>query len=146
MINDPSICKTPFIGGFVEEGKDIGTFKRFYNTTVVVLEFKVSVEKYNAMKAFIEYFKDNQLDFHYNYLGVLFACVRKYHKGKNRFYCSEFVKTCLESFNIENAHELPKIIKPIDFLKLNNKKIIYQGLLQDYDGIGCDLEPTLDLQ
>ena len=122
----------PFIGGFVEEGKNKGTFKRFYKTKAVVLEFKVGEEKYNAIKYFIEYFRTNKLDFHYNYLGVLFACFKKYHKSSKRFYCSEFVKTCLETFNVENAQELPKIIKPIDFLRLNNKKIIYQGFLQNY--------------
>ena len=122
----------PFIGGFVEEGKNIGTFKRFYKTTAMVIEFKVSVEKYKAIQYFIEYFKKNKKDFHYNYLGVLFACFKKHHTSSKRFYCSEFVKTCLETFNIENADELPKIIKPIDFLKLNNKHIIYKGFLQNY--------------
>lgn len=125
----------PFIGGFVEEGKSFGTFKRFYKTTAMVLEFKVSVEKYNAIKYFIEYFKTHKCEFHYNYLGVLFACFKKHHTSSKRFYCSEFVKTCLETFNIENAQELPKIIKPIDFLRLNNKKIIYTGFLQNYVGV-----------
>lgn len=125
----------PFIGGFVEEGKNIGTFKRFYKTTALVLEFKVSEEKYKAIEYFIEYFKMNKKDFHYNYLGVLFACFKRHHTSSKRFYCSEFVKTCLETFNIENASELPKIIKPIDFLKLNNKHIIYKGFLQNYISI-----------
>ena len=125
----------PFIGGFVEEGKNVGTFKRFYKTRAMVIEFKVSVEKYNAIQYFIEYFKNHKTEFHYNYLGVLFACFRKYHTSSKRFYCSEFVKTCLETFNIENAGELPRIIKPIDFLKLENKNIIYQGFLQNYLGI-----------
>lgn len=122
----------PFIGGFVEEGKNVGTFKRFYKTTAMVIEFKVSEEKYKAIEYFIEYFKNNKKEFHYNYLGVLFACFKKHHTSSKRFYCSEFVKTCLETFEIENADELPKIIKPIDFLKLNNKRIIYQGFLQNY--------------
>ena len=56
----------PFIGGFVEEGKNIGTFKRFYKTQAMVLEFKVSPEKYNAIQYFIEYFKNNRKEFHYN--------------------------------------------------------------------------------
>lgn len=122
----------PFIGGFVEEGKNHGTFKRFYKTQAMVLEFKVSVEKYKAIEYFIEYFKTNKREFHYNYLGVLFACFKMYHKSSKRFYCSEFVKTCLKVFDIENAKELPNIIKPIDFLKLENKNIIYTGFLKNY--------------
>ena len=125
----------PFIGGFVEEGKDIGTFKRFYKTRAMVLEFKVSEEKYHAIEYFIEYFKKHKEEFHYNYLAVLCACFRKYHTSSKRFYCSEFVNACLKTINIENAKELPNIIKPIDFLKLNNKHIIYKGFLQNYISI-----------
>ena len=125
----------PFIGGFVEEGKDIGTFKRFYKTKAMVIEFKVSEEKYHAIEYFIDYFKKHKEEFHYNYLGVLCACFRKYHASSKRFYCSEFVKVCLKTFNIENAKELPNIIKPIDFLKLNNKNIVYTGFLKNYVGI-----------
>ena len=125
----------PFIGGFVEEGKNIGTFKRFYKTQALVLEFKVSLEKYKAIQYFIEYFKKHKQDFHYNYLGVLFACFKKHHTSSKRFYCSEFVRDCLKVFDVENAYELPNIIKPIDFLKLNNKNIIYQGFLKNYVGV-----------
>ena len=125
----------PFIGGFVEEGKNKGTFKRFYKTTAMVIEFKVSEEKFNAIQYFIEYFKTHKTEFHYNYLGVLFACFKKHHTSSKRFYCSEFVKTCLETFEIGNAKDLPKIIKPIDFLKLENKRVVYRGFLQNYSCI-----------
>ncbi len=127
--------KNPFVGGFVEEGINKGTFKRFYKTKAMVLEFRISEEKYNSVEYFIEYFKKHKTEFHYNYLGVLFACFKKYRPSKKRFYCSEFVKTCLETFNIENARGLPQIIKPIDFLKLNNKHIVYKGVLKNYCGI-----------
>ena len=125
----------PFIGGFVEEGKSKGTFMRFQKTKALVLEFSIEEEKFNKIKWFIDYFQEHQNEFRYNYLGIVCACFKKYHKSAKRFYCSEFVKTCLETFEIENAGKLPKIIKPIDFLKLNNKNIIYEGVLQNYTAI-----------
>lgn len=121
-----------FVGGFVEEGKDKGTFKRFENTKVLIFEIAVSNEKYNIIKYFIKYFVQHKTEFHYNYLGLLFACFKKDYKRKNRFYCSQFVRTCLACCNVENANELPKIIKPIDFLKLKNKRILFTGLLKNY--------------
>lgn len=125
----------PFVGGFVEEGKNKGTFKRFYKTQAMVIEVRVSDEKYNAIKYFIEYFVKHKTEFHYNYLGILFACFNKHHTSQKRFYCSEFVSECLKVFDIENANELPNIIKPIDFLKLKNKHIIFTGTLKNYIGI-----------
>ncbi len=123
----------PFIGGFVREGINTGTFKRFDKTTAIVLEIKVSEEKYNGLKSLIDYIENNKLKFHYNYLGVLYACFKRNHAPKNRFYCSQFVRTCLTAFDIENASELPEIIKPIDFMKLNNKRIVYSGVLKNYN-------------
>ena len=122
----------PFVGGFVEEGKNRGTFKRFDKTKAMVLEFNVSDEKYKAIRYFIEYFVEHKTEFRYNYLGILFACFKKHYTSQKRFYCSEFVSECLKVFNIENANELPNIIKPIDFLKLNNKQIIFTGILKNY--------------
>lgn len=122
----------PFIGGFVQEGIEVGTFKRFYKTTATVLEIPVSAQKYNGIKSLIEYVNKNKVKFHYNYLGILCACFKKNHAPKNRFYCSQFVLACLTAFDIDNARELPKVIKPIDFMRLNNKRIIYTGVLKDY--------------
>ena len=122
----------PFVGGFVVEGKNIGTFKRFNRTTAMVLELEISEEKYNAIKYFIEYLKNRKRQLKYNYLGILFACFKLNWAPGKRFYCSQFVRTILACFNVENAVELPYIIKPIDFLKLSNKKVLYTGFLKEY--------------
>lgn len=125
----------PFIGGFVEEGKDVGTFKKFNRTKAMVLEVKVSEDKFNAIKYFIEYFKLNKEQFKYNYFGVFLAALKLNWRPKHKFYCSQFVRVCLSCFNIENSVELPKVIKPIDFLLLENKKIVYAGPLSQYSEI-----------
>lgn len=122
----------PFIGGFVEEGKNIGTFKRFTQTEVMVLEVIVSEDKYNAIKYFIEYFLERKKHFKYSYWGVFMAAFKRNYESRTKFYCSQFVRMCLALFGVDNAEELPKVIKPIDFLKLNSKKIVYTGLLRNY--------------
>ena len=122
----------PFIGGFVEEGKNVGTFKRFTNTEVMVLEVKVAEDQYNALKYFIEYFIKHKKKFSYSYWGVFLAMFNKEQKSNTKFYCSQFVRMCLASFDIDNAEKLPKVVKPIDFLKLENKNVVYTGLLREY--------------
>lgn len=123
----------PFPGGFVRESLNSGTFKRFNKTTAVVLEVKVSEEQYNGIKSFIDFTENNKTKYHYNYLGVLYAFFKKDYLPKNKFYCSQFVRSCLATFDIDNSNKLPNIIKPIDFLKLNNKRIIYSGLFKNYN-------------
>ena len=122
----------PWKAGFVEEGIHIGTFKRFDKTQAMVMELKVDEATYMRVKSMIDIFRENKYKFHYNYWGVFFACFKKNFTPKYHFYCSQFVRSCLALFNISNSNSLPKIIKPIDFLKLDNKKIIYQGRLQQY--------------
>ena len=50
--------------------------------------------------------------------------------GENSFYCAEFVKYLLEqSFN---KKILPEIVKPMDFLELDNLELVYEGVFRDY--------------
>ena len=122
----------PFIGGFVREGKNIGTFKRFYKTTAIVLELKVTDEQYRNIELLIRHMEKNKSNFHYNYWGVFCAIFKANYAPHKRFYCSQFVRTCLAAFGISNARQLPKIIKPIDFLKLEGKRVVYEGILKNY--------------
>ncbi len=122
----------PFRGGFVEEGKDIGTFKKYRKTTVLVLELDVDQTTYDGIKVIIDYMLENKTKFKYNFLGLFLAYFHKNYKPKNKFYCSQFVRFLLERFNVANITELPKAIKPMDFLKLNNTHTIYKGLLKNY--------------
>ena len=46
-------------------------------------------------------------------------------------YCAEFVKKALEEGDIDVSY-LPEIIKPEDFKKLKNIKLIYKGKLRKY--------------
>lgn len=122
----------PFKAGFVEEGIHIGTFKRFYKTQAMVMELKVDAQTYMRVKHMIDFFCEHKYRFRYNYRGVFLACFKKDYAPKNNFYCSQFVRSCLALFDISNANNLPKIIKPIDFLKLDNTEVIYEGQLQQY--------------
>ena len=141
---DPSLSKmysfgrlnpyNPFIGGFVEEGVNKGTFKRFSKTDALVLKVDVDFNTFTNISYLLQFFAKNKTKFHYNYLGLLLAFFKKDYAPPRHYYCSQFVRTCLACFNIENSTALPKIIKPIDFLKLSNSEIIYKGFLKNYVG------------
>ncbi len=122
----------PIWGGFVNESPNRGTFKRFYNTKVIVLSLKVSSNTYKNISETIQYISDNRRKYHYNYFGVFFGAFKHVHKASNSYYCSEFVKEILVKNNIEGADSLSAIVQPIHFLDIPNTNIFYRGKLKDY--------------
>ncbi len=121
----------PFIGGFVEESPDHGTFKRFKNTRVMVLEFEVSPRAREEFGVLLGDMLREQAKYHYNYLGLLLAALRIHREKTDCYYCSEFVKAMAQKLGLDGVEGIPPIVKPIHFLGLNHKTV-YEGRLQDY--------------
>lgn len=121
----------PFKGGFVHEGINEGTFKRFKNTKCIVLSLKVSEEEYWRLEEVINKFKLEKSMYEFNILGLIWVIFNKRYIRKNKFYCAEFVKYAFDDALIDN--NLPFVITPNDFLKLDNIKKVYEGKLRDYN-------------
>ncbi len=119
-------------GGFVEESKDSGVFKKFSQTKVLVSTIETTEEEYLKLRSLVQSFVDEKKKFKYNYLGVFLAMFRLNYSPKCKYYCSQFVRDCLSRLNILNASTLPAIAKPVDFLKLDTSEVIYKGLIKDY--------------
>lgn len=119
-----------FVGGFVHEKLNKGTFARFSNTMGAVYSLKVTDEQYKSIVSTIQHIKENKDKYKFNIIGLFFVSINKKYQKEDTFYCAEFVKYILEtSFN---KKLLPKIIKPMDFLELNNIELIYEGIFSRY--------------
>lgn len=128
----------PFIGGFVHEELNKGTFGRFKNTMGAVYSLKVTDEQYNSIINTIKTIKENKDKYKFNIIGLFFVSINKKYQKQDTFYCAEFVKYILEtSFNKEI---LPEIIKPMDFLELDNIELIYEGLFSKYKHTNKDFK------
>ena len=120
-----------FIGGFVREYLDSGTFKRFKNTTTSVYELEVSDIQYKEIKNKVVMMYEKRREYKFNFIGVFFVMFHKKIKRKNALYCAEFVKYALASGDVDMKY-LPDVIKPEDFKKVKDVKLIYKGKLKDY--------------
>lgn len=120
-----------FIGGFVREGKDIGTFKRFKNTKVAIYSLEVADENYERAKYIIDTIKTNKEEYKFNLLGLFLVAFHKRIYRRKAFYCAEFVKYILEKSKSVDK-KLPDIIKPADFEKIHGIRLEYKGLLRHY--------------
>ena len=120
----------PFIGGFVHEGIHHGTFKRFKKTRSFLYSLEVTNKEFYEINKIIKKISKNREKYHFNILGLFLVAFKRKRNKKDYFYCAEFVKFILEKSG--GVKSLPEIIKPDDFLNINNKKIEYKGLLSEY--------------
>lgn len=121
----------PIRAGFISETPNEGTFKRFPETTAVVLRVEVSNEIYESIKKLIDFMMSDPKKYHFNYLGLGYAALKKPRKKKNCYYCSEFVGEVLTENHVSGAEKLPAVVQPINFLDLPYEQI-YRGLLSEY--------------
>lgn len=121
----------PFCGGFVHEGINVGTFKRFRKTRAKVYSLEISDEQYEKLRYAILYIKKLRNYYKFNILGLFAVGFKIKIKSNKSFYCAEFVKYVLDEAKIQT--NLPDLVKPEDFKLIKNLKIEYDGYLKMYD-------------
>lgn len=120
----------PFLAGFVHEGIDHGTFKRFKKTKTKIYSMEIPEEKYEHIEEIINSVAQKKNTYKFNFIGLLALTLNVKVKRERCFYCAEFVKYVLEQSNVI---ELPELIKPDDFNNLSGISEVYKGLLQEYN-------------
>lgn len=120
----------PFIGGFIHEQIDKGTFKRFKNTKSKVYSLEITDEQYDIIRITINAFEASKKEYKFNILGLFAAGFNIRVKRKKSLYCAEFVKHVLETAKVKV--DLPQIIKPEHFKNIKGLKLVYNGKLKNY--------------
>ncbi len=116
--------------GFIEENVDRGVYKDFDGADFCVLEVEVTPEEYCLMRAEVDSFLARREVFGYNLLGLTtFFTGIPVGKGE-KYFCSQFVSHVLSKASW--WHFDPKLTKPMDFFKIPNKRIVYQGTLGEF--------------
>lgn len=121
----------PFWAGFVHEYIDKGTFKRFKDTKTEVYSLEITDNQYNSIEKIINKMIENKSKYKFNIIGLFAVSINKKVSTKNSFYCAEFVKYVVENAGVEMT--LPEIIRPQDFKSQGNLKLVYTGLLREYN-------------
>lgn len=109
-----------------------GTFRHFPETKGIVLMCDISDEQYLKLNDRIDDMYSKRFSYCYNYIGLALAAFNIYRKFNNRYYCSEFVRELLSDCDIISPDSFGSIVKPMEFLQLDDFRIIYDGKLQDY--------------
>ena len=124
--------RNPFNGGFIKESINGGLFKKLTKTKAIILALDADAAAYNSVQDLIDRMLQEKQKFNYNYRGLFLAWFRKNYETEYKMYCSQFVRKCLTTYNIGDVQALPQSIRPMDFLNLKGKRIIFTGLLKDF--------------
>jgi hypothetical protein len=119
-----------FWGGFVHESPKFGTFKRFKKTKTKVYSLDVSKKQYNKITKIINEFDLNKEKYSFNIIGLFAVALHLRVKINRSYYCAEFVKYVLDNALVKT--NLPDIVKPNDFEKIEGIELIYKGALNKY--------------
>lgn len=120
-----------FIGGFVQESPNYGTFKRFSKTKSKILCIDITEKQYNKIKKLIKHFNRKRKNYKFNFIGLCSIAFHIKITQKNGFYCAEFIKYIFDKSKIKT--NLPELVTPEDFLNLPNITNIYNGYLKNYN-------------
>lgn len=121
----------PFWGGFVQESPHYGTFKRFKDSKIKIYSMEVSEEDYLKIKEAIHQVQDNRKEYRFNVMGLITIMGHYHLKREKCFYCAEFVKHVLDHSNL--SLDLPELIKPDDFQRMEGLDVVYTGRLSEYN-------------
>lgn len=121
----------PFIGGFVHEDMNSGTFKRFKKTKTAIYSLEVNEEEYIKIQKTIKKIQEAKKPYRFNVIGLFAIGLKLRIRKKHSFYCAEFVKYSLEKSGIQT--NLPAMIRPENFRYLEKINLEYTGKLRDYN-------------
>ena len=122
----------PFYCGFIKEDITTGVFGRDVDTTCRVARLKVSSNSYKKMRKMINEFKKHDMDYKYNYLGIVGIMFNKAVEREYNYFCSQFVYHVLEKSVADTFDKKAGLVRPEDFRQWDKLELIYEGKLKDY--------------
>jgi hypothetical protein len=126
-------AKNPFIGGFVREDIDSVIFRQ---ADCALYSLNITAAEFQKMYQYIQEIASEKEKYRYNFIGLFGVLFQKPIKRKNAFFCSQFVASVLkESKVIDFEDEELSLVKPSDLTHLANFELVFEGGLNDYQGI-----------
>jgi hypothetical protein len=122
----------PFIGGFIKEDIGDGIYKKFYNTKCLIYSIEVPDEQYKEVENIIKEFEVKKHSLHYNIIGLLGVMLNVPIERRNHYFCSQFVSEVLLRSGVINFDIPPALVQPAHFYNMENKNVVYTGLLSEY--------------
>lgn len=127
-------ARTPIIAGLVQENISQGLYALKPNTRCRVYSLVVTEQQYNRLKSNLERSWENRDIYKYDVRGLIRLKINRAKPiSKNKYVCSNFVADILEESGIKIFDKPSYTIQPKDYLENKHLKLIYEGLLSEYN-------------
>jgi len=124
--------KNPFIGGFVQEHVDSGTFAHFSETRCALYELAVTEDEWLAVRESVRGFERQKERYSFNLIGFAGVAAGYPIDRQYAYFCSQFVSTALEQGGVRLFNKPCGLVTPADFQKSERVTLVYEGKLSDY--------------
>ncbi len=121
----------PVRAGFVYETFDKGILAK-YNAYGEIFEVEVDETRYERLLEEIKKFEDNYKKYKYNFIGLPFMMAGKVLPRRYHFVCSQFIASLLENSGIHQFSKSWSLVRPMDFMEIEDMKLVYSGDLRTY--------------
>lgn len=122
-----------FIAGFLHEDVDKFIFALYPNAPCAVYEINVTNDGYKKIVNALIACDKKYNKYKYSFLGALTSQLGIKRDLKYRYTCSQFVASLLHITGEITLPKHPSLMKPIDFIKIPEAKLIYNGKLKNID-------------
>lgn len=96
----------------------------------LLYEMEVSEEVYQNIKEMLNIFVENKNILRYSYLGLVLGLLHISYKGKNHYFCSQFVAEILKYSKVAYLKKDSELYLPKDFRNLQGVSVRFQGDLK----------------
>ena len=122
----------PFVAGLIKEDINGGIFNKFPYSECMIYKVTVTEDQLKMLKKELNVFMAEQKKYKYNFLGVFTAYWDKPLERDYYYFCSQFVSELLIKSSIYESNKSPALISPKDLLDINNKTVVFEGLVCNY--------------
>lgn len=119
----------PLPAGFVQESIECGMMAKSKDAPCALYRLTVSTKSYRALRRKFRKMLPVQKRFQYSVLGTFLCFFGIAYKRRNKYFCSQFVAETLNEVGIMELTKSPELYHPVDFTKLPDVQLCYEGTL-----------------
>ncbi|MGI6358814.1 MAG: hypothetical protein ACOX2K_09015 [Bacillota bacterium] len=124
--------RNPWIGGFVQEDVESGTFAYFKDTRCALYRMQVTPGQWQAVRDAVREFELQKEKYSFNAIGFAGVAAGYPIDRRYAYFCSQFVSTVLDRGGVRLFSKPCGLVTPADFQRCQRLTRVYEGKLSEY--------------